>query len=173
VTWLLISTSSPFVSVALFEDASLRGFLSEEAPMRASGTALRLLEEVLAGIGKEAIEVWAADLGPGSFTGVKVGVTLAKTLAYALGKKAAGFSSFDLIDAGAAAVRSRKGMYLVRDDEGVEELPEDHPRVVAANRSYPSAANGSFASLVVFGPEELMPNYVLEPSISKPKQAFT
>jgi tRNA threonylcarbamoyl adenosine modification protein YeaZ len=172
VIWVLISTSSQVVSVAIFENASVLRVLSEEAPRRASGTALRLLEEVLAGIGKGEVEVWAADLGPGSFTGVKVGVTLAKTLAYALGKKAAGFASFDLIDAGAAAVRSRKGMYLVRDDEGVEELPEDHARVVAANRSLPSAANGRFDSLVVVAPEELMPNYVLEPSISKPKKAF-
>jgi tRNA threonylcarbamoyladenosine biosynthesis protein TsaB len=90
VIWVLISTSSPLVSVAVFEDASVLHVLSEEAPMRASGTALRLLEEVLEGIGKEAVEVWAADLGPGSFTGVKVGVTLAKTLAYAMGKRAAG-----------------------------------------------------------------------------------
>lgn len=174
--WVLISTSSPTVSVAAFDQDRLLASRSEEAPMRASGTALRLLAEVLeeAGVSKETVGLWAADLGPGSFTGVKVGVTLAKTLAFAFGTRAAGFASFDLIDTGSAGVPSRKGMYLVRDREGIDELAEDHARVVAANTSRPSAENGAerFSSICSVPPEELMPNYVLEPSISKPKEAF-
>lgn len=175
MTWVLISTSSAMVSVAVFADGTLLIEQSEEAPMRASGTALRILEVALreSKIAKEDVDLWAADLGPGSFTGVKVGVTLAKTLAFAFGKEAAGFASFDLIGA-AAAVPSRKGMFLVRDNEGIEELSEDHPRVVAANKSRPSAAKAVplFYSIAAVPPEALLPNYILEPSISKPKKAF-
>lgn len=172
--WALISTSSAIVSVAIFDSERLLSERSELAPMRASGTALRILEAALedAGVNKEEVELWAADVGPGSFTGVKVGVTLAKTLAFAFETRAAGFPSFDLIDVGPAAVTSRKGMALVRDSEGVDELPDDHPRVTKANKDAPSAARGAFSSIRSVLPEELMPNYVLEPSISKPKKAL-
>lgn len=180
--WVMIGTSSPVTSVAVFDSDRVLATLSESAPMRASGATMRLLVPALAtaGVAKEDVEVWSADLGPGSFTGVKVGVTIAKTLAFALGTKVAGFSAFDLIDRFSAAVPSRKGMYLVRDKDGVEELPFDHPRVIAARKyggedtDFPSAENAAllFSVMELLAPEALLPNYVLEPNISKPKDKF-
>ena len=41
------------------------------------------------------IECLVCGIGPGSFTGVRVGVMYAKTLAFALGKPVIGISSFD------------------------------------------------------------------------------
>jgi tRNA threonylcarbamoyladenosine biosynthesis protein TsaB len=43
----------------------------------------------------KAIECLVCGTGPGSFTGVRVGVMYAKTLAFALGKPVIGISSFD------------------------------------------------------------------------------
>ncbi|MFX8922218.1 hypothetical protein ABTN04_19300, partial [Acinetobacter baumannii] len=61
------------------------------------------------------IDLFGADIGPGSFTGTRVAVTLAKTYAYVAGKKCFGVSSFDLIDcSGTVAIPSKKGEYFIR-----------------------------------------------------------
>lgn len=170
MTWLLISTSSPVATVALFEDNRLLDDRQEHAPMRASGAVMRMIDAL-----SSDPELYVADIGPGSFTGVRVGVTIAKTLAYVRSAKVAGISSFDLINpSGAAAVSSRKGMFLVRDEFGIDELPEDHPRAQAAFRGLPSArsAAGLYSQLQPMQPFELLPEYILEPNISKPKMEF-
>ena len=46
------------------------------------------------------VEAFAVGLGPGSFTGVRVGVTLAKTWAHALNRPLVGISSLDALTAG-------------------------------------------------------------------------
>ena len=48
-----------------------------------------------AGIDKKDIDVFACAVGPGSFTGIRIGVATVKALAYALGKKVLGVTSFD------------------------------------------------------------------------------
>jgi hypothetical protein len=166
--WAFISTSSPMVTVAILEDGVVLASRTESAPMRASGAVMRLLDELGA-----SVDLYVADVGPGSFTGVKVGVTIAKTLAFAEGVKVAGLSAFDLINpSGSAAVPSRKGKHLVRDSSGTDELPSDHRRVELAVKGFPSAENAALlhGRLQPMDPVELMPNYVLEPSISTPKK---
>ena len=49
------------------------------------------------------VELVAAAVGPGSFTGVKVGLAAAKALAYALGRPVLGVSTLDVLAAGALA----------------------------------------------------------------------
>ena len=46
---------------------------------------------------RSALSGVVVDLGPGSFTGVRIGVTCAKTLAFALGIPVAGASSLDVL----------------------------------------------------------------------------
>lgn len=46
-------------------------------------------------IDKKDIDVFACAVGPGSFTGIRIGVATVKALAYALGKKVLGVTSFD------------------------------------------------------------------------------
>lgn len=180
-----ISTSSPLASVALISrDGEVLASSEELSPMRASGTSLNLLRALLDSLHASVtdIELFAADLGPGSFTGVKVGVTLAKTLAYANGKKAAGASSFDLIDpAGIVALPSKKGEWFIRRPGEAPvrsaELPAGRysgfgPGV--ENPVYPHAQRFArmVASLTAVEPELLLPNYLIEPSISVPKKPF-
>ena len=165
--WAFVSTSSSVVTVAILEDDAIIVASSEDAPMRASGTVLRLLGEM-----RRKVDLYVADVGPGSFTGVKVGVTIVKTLAYVEGVPVAGITSFDLINpGGAAAVSSRKGKVLVRDSAGTDELADDDPRATAAIKGTPSAENAAkmFSKLQPMDPMALVPNYVLEPNISTPK----
>jgi tRNA threonylcarbamoyladenosine biosynthesis protein TsaB len=152
--------------------------------MAASGAAMNMLEELLAQSERSLAEAtgFAADLGPGSFTGVRVGVTLAKTLAYAHGTLAYGLDSFDLVSSGDVVVLpSKKGEFFVRQPGALPvrttELPSGpfvgygHER---DENAYPSAAAFAprIATLKGCPPEKLVPAYLIEPSISTPKKPY-
>lgn len=180
------STSCPVTSVALIaEDGAVLAHGSRVAPMAASVAAMGLLEELLAEcqLSLSNATGFVADLGPGSFTGVRVGVTLAKTFAWSMGLRAAGLSSFDLIDAdGTVVLPSRKGEFFIRragvEAVRVKELP-DEPFVGfgtgPSDDVFPSAAAFArqLARLTWVAPEALLPEYLIEPSISTPKKPYT
>lgn len=163
-------------------DGRVLGSAEEDAPMRASGACTSALLRLLAegGHSLREVEGYAADLGPGSFTGVRVGVTLAKTLAWAHGKKAAGLSSFDLIDpASTVAVPSKKGEWFIRQPGRDPVRKSDLPGGVLGygfpdGHTFPAAARfgAQLHNLAWQEAEGLMPLYLIEPSISKPKVAF-
>ena len=50
-----------------------------------------------AGLGLEDIEGFGVGLGPGSWTGIRIGVTVGKMLAYSSGKPAKGISSLEVL----------------------------------------------------------------------------
>ncbi len=56
-----------------------------------------------AGIGMADIDVIAVDVGPGLFTGLRVGITTAMAFAWALGKPVAAFTSLELLAAAVLA----------------------------------------------------------------------
>lgn len=179
------SCSSPICSVALIDgEGHVLFSASRETRSNASGACMELLERGLkeAQRGLGAVTLFCADLGPGSFIGVRVGVTLAKSFAFALGVKAAGATSFDLIDDQATVVLpSKKGEFFVRrpgeEPYRTAELPNERftgygPGM--ASEVVPNAAR--FASLLQrlqpVEPELLLPEYLIEPSISTPKKPF-
>lgn len=181
----VLSTSGPQASVALYSsNYSLIGSHAREAPMAASGACLQMLGQLLDRTNKTIsdIEVFVADVGPGSFTGVKVAITLAKTLAFALGKMTAGIPSFDLISLDRPViVPSRKGEWFFRPPglavERVAVFPQGDllgygPGI--SEQTFPDAgsAAGLLAALIRVAPELLMPNYIAEPSISTPKRPY-
>ena len=152
--------------------------------MRASGACLTGLERLMSehAFTLEEADGFVADIGPGSFTGVRVGVTLAKVLAWSHSKQAAGLSSFDLIDSvNAVFVPSKKAEWFVRI-AGEEPFRTERPLELGTtgygsgivDPTYPSASG--FASrldaLEWVSPEQLVPLYLIEPSISQPKAAY-
>jgi tRNA threonylcarbamoyladenosine biosynthesis protein TsaB len=72
-------------------------------------TLLPAIDEVLAaaGIGLEAVDLFAVSVGPGSFTGLRIGLAVVKGLALATGKPAVGVPT---LHAYALAVGPRPGM---------------------------------------------------------------
>lgn len=171
---LCISTSSPQVSLALIYEGKVVDSVQELAPRTASKVVLELLEVLLHknGLLKEHITGVVADLGPGSFTGTRVGVMAAKTLAFARGVKCGGVDAFTLIGAENVVIRVRKGEWMRPDGEMLFELPNGALTYGDGHENYPQAArlNGNLDRVIWADPLELTPNYILPPSISEPKQ---
>jgi tRNA threonylcarbamoyladenosine biosynthesis protein TsaB len=96
---LALDTSTEFGSLALEDN----GALVEEVPLYSpdgfAHTLFPQLERVLArhGWSFESVHGYAAAAGPGSFTGVRVGLTAVKGLAEAAGRKAAAISTLEAV----------------------------------------------------------------------------
>jgi len=182
---LAFSTSCAYASVAAID--RINGVLwsgTEEAPQGAGGACLRMLDRLKAetGLGLQDAEIFASDIGPGSFTGVRVGVTLAKTFGFMYHKLVAGATSFDLISVESTVVLpSKKGEFFVRRPGSAPvrtvELPEEPftgfgPGI--ETQVWPSAAR--FREILDrLEPVPAMvfaPAYLIEPSISIPKIPF-
>lgn len=177
------STSSPWSSVALIEEDRVLWSDSALAENRASEKCLAMLDaSVAAGLNWRTATLFAADIGPGSFTGVRVGIMLAKTFAFTHGVSVAGADAFDLISPDrAVALPSKRGEFFVRE-------PGQSPyRTTEANLNElvgyggdfqdakPPLAAG-FVSLIhrlkPVDPIVFLPEYLIEPSISVPKKPY-
>lgn len=102
---LLLATSGPYAEVGLVE----AGGGVRIAPLIEGRTRGRDLLPAVAGLLDDAgmapggLTAVAVDVGPGSFTGVRVGVTTAKTLAWSLELPAVGILSLDVLARAAPA----------------------------------------------------------------------
>jgi tRNA threonylcarbamoyladenosine biosynthesis protein TsaB len=90
-----IETSSRRGSVALWENGRLVASLAHEQPHAHAERMLPLVNSVLAeaGWGRGSLDRVAAGIGPGSFTGLRVGLALAQGLALGLGRPLVGVPS--------------------------------------------------------------------------------
>lgn len=176
-----VSTSSPVVSVALFEGATVIAELSQEATGAASGVVADMTLTALANSGKDLRDLTAVvvDVGPGGFTGVKVGVTFCKALAWARGIPLFTVDSFDLIATDRdVAIPSKRGEWYVRKCGGQPEIVVGEAPIGSVGYgpgreapAWPNMANvprhGLESSQVE--PMAAVPLYIAEPSVSIPK----
>ena len=100
---LALETSSQAGSVALLDCEPVRDKVLSQRQLptdqRSAAALAQLTAEVLAEAGRRAEDVHliAVTVGPGSFTGLRVGVTMAKTFAYAVGCECLGVDTLDVI----------------------------------------------------------------------------
>ncbi len=94
-----IDTSTPCGSVGLIDDESIISEYLLNIPVthseRLLGTIGLILKEARFAI--EDLDGWAISLGPGSFTGLRIGVSTVKGLALATGRPVAGVSTLDVL----------------------------------------------------------------------------
>jgi tRNA threonylcarbamoyladenosine biosynthesis protein TsaB len=102
---LAIETATPAQSVALVEDARLLAELSYEAKGNRGGVLLPTVDQVLktAGVAAGDLDVVAVSVGPGSFTGLRVGLATAKGLALGAGARLVGVSTLEALAEGYAS----------------------------------------------------------------------
>ena len=96
---LAIDTATPQVAVALGEDGKVRGevrFSGERRHAEQLAPAIQYLCAE-AGVRLEQLAAVSVGVGPGLFTGLRVGVTTARTMAQALRIPLIGASSLDLV----------------------------------------------------------------------------
>ena len=96
---LAVETSSKVCGVALFEDDKLIKEEILEDENTHSVKLMPLIEKLLkeTNISLEEIELFAADKGPGSFTGIRIGIATIKAFMDAKNKKGIGITSLECL----------------------------------------------------------------------------
>ena len=104
---LAIETASEACSIALIEGEAL---LAHDHRLIGRGHAEALVPMIAALPGKGRAERILVSLGPGSFTGVRIGLATARALGFAWGAEVLGFHTLALIAAQALAARHAPGV---------------------------------------------------------------
>jgi tRNA threonylcarbamoyladenosine biosynthesis protein TsaB len=107
VRTLGLETSTRRGSVALLEDGRLIGYLEHEQPNAHAERLLPLVERALSDAGwpKSSLDRLGVGVGPGSFTGLRVGIALAEGLSVGLDRPLIGVGSLLAMAHGALAER--------------------------------------------------------------------
>lgn len=96
---LACDTSGPSVSVALWRDGRLLAEMTLNVGLIHSVTFMPLVQDLLerSGMAAEDISHFAVTTGPGSFTGIRIGISAVKAMAYAGGRTVVGCSTLDVM----------------------------------------------------------------------------
>ena len=94
---LALESSAKAASAALMEDESLIAQYSQCSGLTHSRTLLPMVEDMLKNTEKKIadVDLIAVAHGPGSFTGIRIGVSTVKGLAWAADKKCVGVSTLE------------------------------------------------------------------------------
>lgn len=95
---LAIETTAPVATVALWCDGEVTWYSADDTKKHAE-TVLPLVERLLAETGEtlSAMDYFAVDIGPGSFTGVRIGVCIANAFGYAMQKPVIGCNALETL----------------------------------------------------------------------------
>jgi tRNA threonylcarbamoyl adenosine modification protein YeaZ len=121
---LALDTSSPQVSVALAEGDDVLAERVADRPMKHGEQLAPLIEEVLAEAGavRQDVTAVAAGVGPGPFTGLRVGLVTARTLGFVLDVPVYGVCSLDVLALEAVALGTVTTEFLVATDARRREV---------------------------------------------------
>src|SRR5439155_11267813 len=108
---LSADTSLPILSVALVRDGELLGASALEGRSSRNEKLLPAIDWLLSesGTDRREIDLFAVTRGPGSFTGVRIGLATMQGMALALGKPVCAMSTHE-------AMAPDRGRWLIDDD---------------------------------------------------------
>jgi tRNA threonylcarbamoyladenosine biosynthesis protein TsaB len=146
---LAMDTSGDVCSVAIVDGAKLIAEINFQHNRRLTERLPGIIAFLLsdAGLTLEQIDVFAVGLGPGSFTGVRVGVTMMKTWAEVYQKRLIGVSSLDALSRAAsgtatavvAIAPSRKEEVIAAFYAPNKPNPKLGPEAIATDLVIPNA----------------------------------
>ena len=121
---LALDTSSPQVCVALADGEDVLVELVSEQTMKHGEQLAPLIVRVLAtaGIDRKDLTAIAVGVGPGPFTGLRVGLVTARTLGFVLGIPVHGVCSLDVLAAEALGTGAVSSTFLVTTDARRKEV---------------------------------------------------
>ena len=180
---LALETSAKAVSCALYEDGKRLAFSFQNSGLTHSCTLMPMVDDMLRNCecDKHSIDVIACAAGPGSFTGLRIGIAATKGLAWGLEKPCAGVSTLEAMaaqmggtmDTVVAVMDARRNQVynaLFRAEGGaLTRLTED--RAIALeelgkdleNEKNPVFLVGDGSNLCYNTLKEALPNLVLPP----------
>ncbi len=121
---LAFDTATPFVAVALHDGDTVVAEARSEQRMKHGEQLAPLIERAFAeaGVGRQDLTAIAVGTGPGPFTGLRVGLVTARTLAMVLEIPVYGVCTLDAIALEAAAALGGSGPFVVATDARRKEV---------------------------------------------------
>lgn len=110
---LLIETATPICSVALAKDGLVFAQRTTAEPNAHSSQLLQFIEELLTETQTElsSLDAVAVSMGPGSYTGLRIGVSTAKGICYGTGKPLIAVSTLQAMAHGLSAIMQENILY--------------------------------------------------------------
>jgi tRNA threonylcarbamoyladenosine biosynthesis protein TsaB len=169
---LAIDTATRHPTLALFDGAgTLGGVRQWQSQHRHGEELLQQLNELLRAASAEPrdLDAVVVGVGPGSFTGLRIGLATAKTIAYSLDVPVVGVSTTEALALAAPEGDGREVDYAVTLPAGATDrylhrvsigggavLGSDEPRLVVPGASFEEACAGAFVVAVdLDGAEDL------------------
>jgi tRNA threonylcarbamoyladenosine biosynthesis protein TsaB len=128
---LAADTSLPILSVALVHDGAVAGVVALEGRGSRNEKLLPAIDWLLTenGVDRRTLDLLAVTRGPGSFTGVRIGLATMQGLALAIGRPICAMSTHEAVafgEAGRVAIVDDAGrgeLYVSHFDDGRETIP--------------------------------------------------
>ena len=140
---LMIETSTECCSVALADGAQILASRINGTPRQHAAMLAPYVQEVLAecGLAASGLDAVAVSEGPGSYTGLRVGVSTAKGLCFGAGKPLLGIDTLQILAMQALAEGRKLTVYQVLEDGTQRAL--DKASVTVSDESVVFPADGS------------------------------
>lgn len=121
---LAFDTATPRVTVAVADGATVLAEHRSQQTMRHGEQLAPLIQQALADadVDRAALTAIAVGVGPGPFTGLRVGLVTARTLGYVLGIPVHGVCTLDVLAAEAVASGTVGGPFTVTTDARRKEV---------------------------------------------------